>query len=392
MKPSNRFIKFWDERRVFRRTLGKSICLGWITAVILLSISPPTYADTLTPVIETQSSDPIPVMAYYYIWFDVGSWNRAKTDYPLLGRYSSDNRNVMEQHVRWAKDAGIDGFIVSWKSTYLLDRRLEQLMEIAAAEDFDLWIMYQGLDFERNPLPVSWIDADLAYFVEEYAEHPAFAMYDKPIVIWSGTWEFTEHEIETTTSSYRDQLTILATERNIEGYSRLANIVDGNAYYWSSVNPSTYPGYQEKLNAMSQAIHQNGGLWIAPAAPGFDARLLGGSSVTERLDGETLRTEIDTAVSSSPDAIGLISWNEFSENTHIEPSLNYGNRSLEVLADIHNGVAPIILDFDSSAPATTNPTEFYPILIIGGVFALICLSFIMIMRNTRRHIQVKKIT
>jgi hypothetical protein len=131
-------------------------------------------------------------------------------------------------------------------------------------------------------------------------------------------------------------------------------------------------------------------MWVAPAAPGFDARLLGGSRVIERLDGETLRTQINTAVSSSPDAIGLISWNEFSENTHIEPSLNYGNRSLEVLADIHNGVAPIILDFDSSAPATTNPTDFYPILVIGGFFAFVSLNFIMIMRNTRRHSQVKK--
>ena len=35
---------------------------------------------------------PDPLFAYYYIWFNAGSWNRAKTDYPLLGRYSSDDR------------------------------------------------------------------------------------------------------------------------------------------------------------------------------------------------------------------------------------------------------------------------------------------------------------
>ena len=34
-----------------------------------------------------------------------------------MGRYSSDDRDVMRQQVRWAKRAGIDGFIVSWKST-----------------------------------------------------------------------------------------------------------------------------------------------------------------------------------------------------------------------------------------------------------------------------------
>src|SRR5947209_464329 len=57
------------------------------------------------------TTNPIPVFAYYYIWFDPQSWDRAKIDYPLLGRYSSDDRSVMVQHIKWAKNAGITGFI-----------------------------------------------------------------------------------------------------------------------------------------------------------------------------------------------------------------------------------------------------------------------------------------
>ena len=37
---------------------------------------------------------PDPLFAYYYIWFNGTSWDRAKTDYPVLGRYSSDDRGV----------------------------------------------------------------------------------------------------------------------------------------------------------------------------------------------------------------------------------------------------------------------------------------------------------
>ncbi len=59
----------------------------------------------------------------------------------------------MRQHVRWAKRAGIDGFIVSWKSTPVLNRRLERLADVAAAERFKLLVIYQGLDFYREPLP-----------------------------------------------------------------------------------------------------------------------------------------------------------------------------------------------------------------------------------------------
>ena len=112
------------------------------------------------------------LFAYYYIWFNAGSWNRAKIDYPLLGRYSSDDRGVMERHVSWAKQAGIDGFIVSWKSTPVLNRRLERLIEVADAQDFKLLVIYQGLDFHRQPLPASRVGADLDFFTQALRRGP----------------------------------------------------------------------------------------------------------------------------------------------------------------------------------------------------------------------------
>ena len=54
----------------------------------------------------TSAHSPIPVLAYYYIWFNPTSWKRAKIDYPLLGRYSSDDEVVMAEHVRMAQEAG----------------------------------------------------------------------------------------------------------------------------------------------------------------------------------------------------------------------------------------------------------------------------------------------
>jgi hypothetical protein len=229
----------------------------------------------------------------------------------------------MRQHVQWAKEAGITGFIVSWKSTEKLNERLEKLIQVANEEDFQLAVIYQGLDFQRNPLPIEQVDADLSYFIEHYSEDQAFYLYEKPLVIWSGTWEFSREEIENVVVGKREHLLILASEKNVDGYTRLADLVDGDAYYWSSVNPDTFPGYLEKLTAMSEAIHANNGLWIAPFAAGFDARLIGGTTVVDRKDGETMRVQYNTAIQSSPDALGLISWNEFSENSHIEPSEKY---------------------------------------------------------------------
>lgn len=309
--------------------------------------------------------EPIPLMAYYYIWFEPRSWNRGKSDYPLLGRYSSDDKSVMEEHVKEAKAAGIKGFIVSWKSTSKLDPRLEQLMDIAAKEDFYLWIIYQGLDFNRQPLPLSTVDNDFEHFIKYYAHQPAFGMYDKPVIIWSGTWEYSPQDIYSVTSGYRDYLYILASEKNVTGYERVAHAVDGNAYYWSSVNPETFPGYEEKLAGMGEAVHRSGGLWVAPASPGFDARLIGGTTVVERNDGATLLRELNTAQLSSPDVIGLISWNEFSENTHLEPSKRYGRQALDVLTRRQLSPSPVFQDFDSSAPGTTNQQNYYGLYILG---------------------------
>jgi hypothetical protein len=274
------------------------------------------------------------MLAYYYIWFDTQSWDRAKTDYPLLGRYSSDDVDVMRQHIKWAKEADIDGFIVSWKSTEKLNRRLDQLVKIADEENFKLAIIYEGLDFDRNPLPPEQVDADLNYFVQHYADDPVFALFRKPMVIWSGTWKYSVDEIKNVTETKRNNILILASEKNVQGYQRLSDFVDGDAYYWSSVNPDTHSGHLDKLTAMGETIHEQGGIWIAPAAPGFDARLVGGTSVVERKSGQTLRAELNIALQSLPDAIGLISWNEFSENSHIEPSQNYGNLYLKVLSEI----------------------------------------------------------
>jgi hypothetical protein len=353
---------------------------GWLLAAGLLL---PGCAPTPSPFMEVEQNA-IPLLAYYYIWFDPRMWGRGKVDYPLLGRYSSDDRETMRQHVQWARDAGIDGFIVSWKSTEKLNRRLEQLMEVAGAEGLKLAIMYQGLDAQREPLATDRIARDLDLFRDRYAGDPVFDLFGLPLVIWSGTWKFLPEQVAQVANSRREHLLILASERNLEGYERLRDLVDGDAYYWSSVDPETFPGYLEKLEGIASAVHADGGLWIASAAPGFDARLVGGTRVVERKNGETLRRQLEAALRSSPDAIGLISWNEFSENTHVEPSQKFGARYLQLIADMRLGAVPEILDFESSEPGETQPgADQGRVIALSTVGLVTLVSLATIVRRAR---------
>src|SRR5260221_7147903 len=97
------------------------------TILILAAASPSATPESPSP---EPSSTPSPgatlgpepgvtarplVFAYYYIWYTPTSWNRAKTDLPTLGAYDSADRTVIAQHMAWAKQAGIDALIVSWK-------------------------------------------------------------------------------------------------------------------------------------------------------------------------------------------------------------------------------------------------------------------------------------
>jgi hypothetical protein len=161
--------------------------------------------------------------------------------------------------------------------------------------------------------------------------------------------------------------------------------VDGNAYYWSSVNPDTFSGYADKLTAMGDAIHANGGYWIAPASPGFDARLVGGTSVVDRKNGQTLRTEMSVAYKSAPDVIGLISWNEFSENSYIEPSQTYGDRYLQLMADIRHLPNPQVTEFDSSDPGgTLNKFTLSQIAALGLFGTLVFVALFVIIRRFKQ--------
>jgi hypothetical protein len=365
------------------------LAAAWLAAVSPLtptraSASAPTRAVARTPAVAQGSAAarPIPVLAYYYIWFNPTSWNRAKIDYPLVGRYSSSDVAVMREQVRMAKQAGITGFLVSWKNTPVLDSRLASLRRVAAATGFKLAVMFEGRDFYGRPLPMRQVRSSFAYLASHYAGDPVFNIFGKTMVAWSGSWAFTTPQLASITRAYRSRLTILATDKQPSGYAAVAGLFQGDAYYWSSADPLHTPGYARKLDEFSAVVHQRGGLWVAPAAPGFDAQKLGGSRVVPRRGGQTLRLEMNAAMGSSPDAIGLISWNEYSENSEVEPSQLTGGTALKVLASIEHTRPPMVQDFDSSGPSgfQAGASQF---LTLAGLLVLLAGGLTVLLRRKR---------
>ncbi|KGG26700.1 MULTISPECIES: glycoside hydrolase family 99-like domain-containing protein [unclassified Prochlorococcus] len=57
--------------------------------------------------------------SYYYPWYTIERWKWGQDvmGKPLLGPYNNSDQKVINKHIDWAQDAGIDYFIYSWLGT-----------------------------------------------------------------------------------------------------------------------------------------------------------------------------------------------------------------------------------------------------------------------------------
>ncbi|GGB41634.1 hypothetical protein GCM10011492_35720 [Flexivirga endophytica] len=297
-----------------------------LAAAVFLTFPPATAAASIPAGRET-----VPVYAYFYQWFNRTSWNRAKVDHPIAGDYSSDDRAVLQRQIAQAQSAGLSGFLTSWKSTPVLNRRLQMLLDEAGPRHFDIGVVYEALDFQGRPLPVATVRHDMVELVDRWGPQLDSRRFGRPVIIWTGTQHYSVADVRGVRTALGGRADLLASAKSAAEYQRLAPYVDGDAYYWSSANPgTTYT--RGRLDALAAVVHEHHGIWLAPALAGFDGRTLGHTRTVPRDQGQTLIRSLQDSFASRPDAVGLISWNEWSENTYIEPGHRYGRQELDALA------------------------------------------------------------
>lgn len=275
------------------------------------------------------------VWAAYYPWYTAASWQEpSMADKPLIGSYSSDDPRVVRLHIKLAKAAGIDGFAVSWWGPGTnTDRNLRKILEIAAEEGLHVAAYFESLTGNGWSRPLSEIENMLNYLITSYGGHSSYYKVDgRPLVLIWAAWSHEVDEWRVVFEGLRRRgvdafyvATVLNTEY-LEAFDGLQNYGTGNLTELKRI--------YERIGPEVKTYHilHGGGerLWAPSISPGYDERLIPGRSgfYFDRDDGRYYLASYTHAATSYPDWVWITSFNEWWENTHIEPSMRYGYRYL----------------------------------------------------------------
>ena len=297
------------------------------------------------------------VLAFYYAWYrnaevpsGSGRWAHwegvleedqkidSSTHYPKLGPYDSLDPELIAQHCAWAREAGIDGLIVSWwGSDCFEDRVLPPLLEACAASGLKVTIYY-----ERVPQPqtVSATVTDLLAALELHADHPAWLrVEDRPVVFVYGRalnqiglagWTSVAAEVN---RRYAPGVVLMgdqisrASARIFDGvhtYATAGALKDkdvGQVRAWAKSAYRDWVAIAERMGRISTVT----------VMPGFDnTRGREQGLKVERFSGRSYRTQWEAALRAEPDWVLITSWNEWHEGSEIEPSVEHGDEYISM--------------------------------------------------------------
>ncbi|NEU58612.1 glycoside hydrolase family 99-like domain-containing protein [Halorussus sp. MSC15.2] len=300
------------------------------------------------------------VGAHYYPWYGPGRHWDSHIETPALGEYSARNPEVISQHVEWATTHGIDFFSMSWwgQGSWEDVTIKDYVLPTVPATEVDFHILYEPfgtLDGEPgsidldNPSNRRQLVEDFAYLDRTYFGRENYLQIDdKPVVFMYTTGSF-HGDIESALAAVRDTVS--------EGVYLIADFVDWRRpplprhrqlmrSFDAVSSYNMYKPYEDINRNFAQRMARFYPSWLLAAkesdvdflpmvTPGFnntdvpdtDKPVLKRSFSQFETVCELTKQYLDPRL----DAVYVTSFNEWHENTQIEPGGEYGTTYLDVV-------------------------------------------------------------
>lgn len=272
-------------------------------------------------------------------------------DVPAGGLYDQGSAATFDRHIRQALGAHLTGFVVSWQGTgqagqgpsssgynSRLDLLVARVNAYNAAHGTSFRLILGLEAFGNYGRPASQVINDLDYFRARYGGNRAFAnQYSgEPVVMLIGSRKYAASTVNAVSAAERSHLLLIGDE-TYRSWPRDAAALDGSGYYWSSQDPWNNPQSGSQVAALASQVHAAGKVFFAPFNGGFNTQLNGGSTCVPRLGVRTLDEVWRVNRPSNPDGWFGISWNEYVENSYLEPSVLYGSTYLNEIKRLVDG-------------------------------------------------------
>lgn len=303
------------------------------------------WSTKAAPASSTGQSLP-PLLAFYYGWFDEQTWiSDLSPNMPEIPYRSTDPATIA-RHVTQAREAGIEGFVMSWYGPRIEFNQTETnfrlLLDEAQRQGFTA-----AVDFETSgpffPDRASVIGG-LRYLLDTHARHPAYFRFNgKPVIFfWRQDrfsveeWQSIRQEVDPNHDSiWIAEGTKLDYQFHFDGH-HLYNIA------WAGDVAATLNRWKDRVRDFG-ALNGLERYWVATTMPGFDERHLDrpDKNYRSRGEGEFYVESWLAAMATEPDMLIITSFNEWIEDSQIEPGVAYGDYYLDLTRSLRNGdIAP----------------------------------------------------
>jgi hypothetical protein len=305
---------------------------------------------------------------YYYPWYYKERWTKEPvTNTPKLGWYSSDDRKVAAEHIRWAKQADLDFFLISLLSPD--GREGKNLKESVLPEleeaRFRFALLYEtplalGLPAGK-PIDLAGKLPDGAkagdrlvehfdHLAETYLKHKQYLRFDGKAVVMAYLVRDMVHA-----GPYLKTVRERLGKRGVDLYL-IADVVYWEApdkldwafltehfqavtAYNTYYRPKFLEAVQGQFKAADRAARAQGMRLIPNVMPGYDDTPLRGTErvTINRRRGQFYRDYWGVAspfVGPDQPFLLVTSFNEWHEGTELEPSTEYGDTYLRLTREL----------------------------------------------------------